>query len=64
MEVMQASQPAAISTSCGRLPAFTRRFVFAIAHLSKRRDADGERIDEAVEFAVWQRPVHIAISLG
>jgi hypothetical protein len=31
---MQASQPAAISTSGGRLAAFTRRLVFAIAHLS------------------------------
>ena len=35
IEVIQASQPAAISTSCGRLAAFTRRFVFTIAHLSK-----------------------------
>src|SRR6202171_3795041 len=33
-EVMQASHPAAISTSGGRLAAFTRRFVLAIAHLS------------------------------
>jgi hypothetical protein len=31
---MQVSQPAAISTSGGRLAAFTSRFVFAIAHLS------------------------------
>jgi hypothetical protein len=31
---MQASHPAAISTSGRRLAALTRRFVFAIAHLS------------------------------
>jgi hypothetical protein len=31
---MQASQPALISTSGGRLASFTRRLVFAIAHLS------------------------------
>jgi hypothetical protein len=34
IDVMQASHPAAISTSGGRLAAFTRRFVLAIAHLS------------------------------
>ena len=34
IEAMQASHPAAISTSGGKLAALTRRFVFAIAHLS------------------------------
>ena len=33
-EFMQASHPAAISTSGVRLAAFTSRFVFEIAHLS------------------------------
>lgn len=32
---MQASQPAAISTSTGKLAALTRRFVLEIARLSK-----------------------------
>jgi hypothetical protein len=36
IELMHASHPAAISTSGGKLLAFTRRLVFAIAHLSKR----------------------------
>ena len=31
-EAMQASQPALISTSGGRLASFTRRLVLAIAH--------------------------------
>ena len=46
-----AGKPAAISTSGGRLAVFTRRFVFAIAHLSK----DAIRvavIDKAIEFVV------------
>src|SRR4029453_9712025 len=34
IEAMQASQPAAISTSGGKLASLTRRLVFAIAHLS------------------------------
>src|SRR2546430_5096390 len=34
IDVMQASHPAAISTSGGRLAAFTRRFVLVLAHLS------------------------------
>ena len=34
IESMQASQPAAISTSGGKLAAFTRRLVLEIAHLS------------------------------
>jgi len=33
-EAMQASQPAAISTSGGKLAALTKRFVLEIAHLS------------------------------
>jgi hypothetical protein len=34
IEAMQLSHPATISTSGGKLAALTRRFVFAIAHLS------------------------------
>ncbi len=37
---MQASHPALISTSGGKLAALTRRLVFAIAHLSNEAILD------------------------
>ena len=52
-EAMHASQPAAISTSAGKLAAFTRRFVFEIAHLSNELIRVASASTNPSSSAVW-----------
>ena len=63
-EAMQASQPALISTSGGRLASLTRRLVLAIAHVSNEAIRVASDVDELVELGVRERSVHVAEQLG